>query len=271
MKKLIISIIILLLYPIGMMFSQQEGAIIERKIGTSYVFEDGVSLKEKPSTSSNSLASLKAGDKIEITGNTKTVTETNWVKDYWYKVSYENKSGYVWGYYLSSYFIKGELNNDNKEELLLVRSVLNSYPSKYQLKVIKGNEVVSEYEYQLRRNYQFYYELNFLGNKIYSDDGFNPKIRLFSIKYNISTSSGDDIRYIENFYFLDNKNKLQFAFSTNPYEDDCKLVKVLFPSDKDGITNKVIIKTICSGTCSCSILEEYKTTYIWNGKIFTID
>ncbi len=260
---LVISCIIILVVCLTMMHAQVPTGAKHKRLGENYVFRNKAPLKVQPDIESPTLFELSEGEEIELLSESDETLEWDNVINHWYRVSARDNTGYVWGGHLSDLFIVDNLDYDYFEDKLLVRDLTTfgrsiyeeDAPHKYQIKLFQG-DYLSSALYK-----EDYAELSFTGYRIYENEGFVPRVKLFSLKY---VKRSEELNYdgAEDFYYL-HKGKLYYAFTYIPIEESCN-TKIFFPNDEEGEPNKVIMET------SCREPEGYKKTivYIWDKREF---
>lgn len=64
---------------------------------TVYAYSDTINLRESPSTDAKVLTRLMTGDAAKVLERTDTRLTLSGVYDYWYKIDFQGRQGYVWG------------------------------------------------------------------------------------------------------------------------------------------------------------------------------
>jgi len=77
-----------------------------KKGDTAYLFGDNVRLREAPSSESETLKLLKIGSTIEIIEKSNEKDFYKGIENYWYKVKYNGKEGYILGGLISNGLIE---------------------------------------------------------------------------------------------------------------------------------------------------------------------
>ena len=99
MKKVLIIVFLVLIS--GKIFSIEKPPYKPATITSKYVLVTGnvLRMRSKPVLKSRILGKLYLGQKIELFARSKNDV-INKLEDYWYKVKFKNKTGYVFGQYL---------------------------------------------------------------------------------------------------------------------------------------------------------------------------
>ncbi len=265
-NSLLISILFFMsLICISLAYAQLPTEPKTKQAGENYVFRDKAPLKVLPDIESLTLLELNEGEEVEILSESEETIEWFDVINHWYRVSARDETGYMWGGHLSDMFIVDNLNYDYIQDKVLIRDLTTlgrsvyeeDAPHKYELKLFQG-DYLSSVAYK-----EDFAELNFTGYRIYENEGFIPRVKLFSLRY---VKYSEELEYdgAEDFFYI-HKGKLYYAFTYIPVEDNCN-TKIYFPNDEGGQPNKVIMKT------TCRIPEGYEETlvYEWDKREFRI-
>ncbi|HNX58316.1 MAG TPA: SH3 domain-containing protein [Spirochaetota bacterium] len=119
------------------------------------VAPNGLNIRKKPALSAGKIVLIPYLDKIEVIDKTDTFSDVDGVLDYWLKVRYGNKSGYIFGGYVS--FVEPVCRNEHCRDFLIAHyssakdgkcngSILKLHDSFLKVSKLLGNPMsVSDY------------------------------------------------------------------------------------------------------------------------------
>jgi len=279
MKKTLIIFIILISVSNFSILAQIHN-YSDLKKGVHVIFNDTVLMRNAPNTEGKVLYKLPITTKIEVIEKTTNLMKFDNYNDYWYKVKYINTEGYIWGGLIADNYYEGDIDSDNNEETFMI---LNNTTDPN----IDNNNV-----------YQFDYNFNNLKFRIARDTKsitdfilksiygvmvdtikyekclqFNPSLQTVRIKYEFNGEVGGSSELFLHF----NGNTLDSLFNIYYEKGEGGYVcyeNAIFPNDKGGQTNTIIINSECGDESSSDEKNPTKWEYsqkilIWNGKKFT--
>lgn len=266
----------------------------EKKPGNCYIFANSAYVRSEPSEKGKVLTKINIGTSVEIIKRTDITFEYDDLIDYWYQVKVDEKiTGYIWGGLLSngSYFL--DIDNDNSDELVLIRNfslggysfssessndrklisdalrksfISNETPDKLLIiRIIKNNKL-----FLTSTLFKGFGETKILDVSIKSIPGFES----IPLKFlRISYEGEDHISGLGESYFFYNSQTNALVLSFNIFEGgeggEGTEYKIVLPDDKDGVKNTfrtVITSYWGDGTglkTSDKIID-----YQWDGKTF---
>ncbi|MCL5244272.1 SH3 domain-containing protein [Cellulophaga sp. 20_2_10] len=126
MKQLVFILIIILSYLGNAQECNYLGVDKKFENGdTTYLFGDNVRLRSLPSSDSEIIATLKIGTPLQIVALTDITETFNGIRSPWYKVRYNNETGYVLGGLISMTKVEEEnvncfVNLEQKESIMYI-------------------------------------------------------------------------------------------------------------------------------------------------------
>ena len=247
--------------------------------GESVIFGTDVLLLNIPSTKGNILDALPIASKIEIIDKASLLTTIGNISDFWYKVKYNDTEGYVWGTSIADNFYENDIDKDGSTETFMILNLTKSVNeegynynnSKLEFRIARNGQLI--HEHKRFTNYSFICD----SIKYETSDKFNSKINLLSIAYNFT---GETSGKAEQFFSF-NKDNLDSLFTIAYLEKESAYISygnLIFPKDKDGIKNSIIINyKFCNDTSNCNDehgipckWEFTKEILEWDGKKFIL-
>lgn len=261
MRKIIT--ILILIFSIQISSAQTETRYISRfstfeNNNIEYLFADNVKFRETPDLQSNIIELLKIGTPIKILEKSEQTLEFDGINSNWYKISINDKVGYILGALISvdnfkspktnSSFKFQISQNEEKDFFLKVRVISNENFKEYKYKLIG-----EEFAFQFKDN-----------------NGLNNLDNIIIVDY-IAEACG-----IENgrtYLFWNNSSLIKIADLSamadgGIYSYDETFI---FPIDINGIKDKIVYRktTQTQEDEETNWVKETTETreYIWNGEI----
>jgi len=272
MKRFFILYLFVFLTQIDHSFAIQR----ELNKGTAVVFGADVLLRAIPSLQGNILDVLPIASKIEIIDKASLLTTVGNIKDYWYKVKYNNVEGFIWGTLIADYYYENDIDNDGSVETFMVMNLTKSLydddyikeNSKLEFRVAKNSQLIIEH----KRPTNYYYSCDSIIFKQISQ--FSPVLNVIQIEFSFSgETAGHGIEFQ-----LFSNNNLDSLFSVAIDEGEGGYVcysNLIFPKDKGGQANTIFVNTKCADVSSCDDAgnnpckwEYTNEIMFWDGKKF---
>lgn len=237
MKKT--TLVLFLIYQI--VYSQSNTRYISKFFEfkpnqTEYLFADNVKLRDAPTLNSNVIELLKINTPLKIVEKTdKTLNYEN-IKSYWYKVSINNKIGYVLGALISvdnfstineNFKFQIQSNSEN-ETFLKVRIVTKNDVKEHKYKLIGDGFSLVFKDGQGLKNLDNMIIVNYLAEACGVENGesyiFWNNNKLYHIADLSSMVDGDAYHYRDYFIFPKNedgvKGKIVHVSEVDTLEDE---------------------------------------------------
>ncbi|MBN1898904.1 MAG: SH3 domain-containing protein [Spirochaetes bacterium] len=241
-----------------------------------FLFGDNVNIRNKPSLDSEILDTLPAGYKVKVLECTETEYKLSGFKSNWYKISFIAKdghmqTGYIWGGFLAPCALESDMDNDRKNELVLVGILeKGKEEKKFQVRVVKEGKILSRLTFSpidsdpTSEYFSYTVKATWLGNK-----GFKPPIKIIRIGFVYEACdypNGDVLLVWDGKNILYGMKTLQ---SSNEY--GYTGFEYIFPDEKNGKENQIVIKTETGEYDEKGNIKKKSETleyYLWDGKKF---
>jgi hypothetical protein len=240
------------------------------------LFGDNVNIRENPSLKGKIADRLSIASVVTIEEKTEEILVIKNYKEFWYRIEYKDgkgakKSGYVWGGLLAKGYLHEDLDGDGEKEWALFGIVGRAKcRSEFEARYVKAGRILSQLKFEaIETNISegpgsFYY---FVYTGILDKDGFTPPLKLIRVNFEYGAcdyANGDILFYLDG-------NKLRYGFSAVWVSGEAGSidVKYIFPGDKGGKQNYIIIKYTAeeldmdTGKTVSSNTRYEK--YFWNG------
>jgi hypothetical protein len=249
----------------------------EYKINTEVlIFADKTVIRKSPAVKSEAIAVLDAGIQLKIISKSLESHVVNGYRENWYEVQAvasgrKKIGGYIWGGLLSKAVIYPDDIRQSKEKPVLligITEVKNDFEMKAEARMLVNGRIVSRVAFNPvylsalptpDGSYSYSVSGFYYGSK-----GFEPDIKIFGIEMAYPAGqfpSGEAL------FFWDGK-ELKFLLEArlSGYEGEGSGYTVIFPSDKKGLKNQVMVdyRIFSQDGRDRSILEIFK----WDGKGF---
>jgi hypothetical protein len=236
------------------------------------LFGDNVNIRENPSLKAKVVDRLPVTYLVKIKEKLKDELEINDYRENWYRIEYtmneKNYTGCIWGGLLAKTFIHEDIDGDNQREWLLIGiSGVTKGDKIAEARLVKRGKIVSKTVFKtidISNSRFFAYTIS---AKVLPVKRFIPAMRIVRIEFSyeacdypngdvLLTWNGEDLSY-----------GLTAIYSSGEFGGSS--YKYIFPQDKNGERNHIIIKYTVeeteedSGKRSTTV--SYKK-YKWEGK-----
>ncbi len=228
-----------------------------------YLFGDDVKFRAEPTTESNVIDVLKINSKVKIISEVNSSFNYNGIDWKWYKVSYNNKVGYIIG---------GLLSLDQKEvgdSIYLISFKQNTLEGGYDLLIRLVNKKTLEYielPYTLG-------DTNIFSIHVHDNKGLSSIKDMLLIDFMAEACGVDG----GGCYFFNDGQSLTKAIQFSRMVDGdlyWQHEKVIFPEDYEGIKDKIVFISEHGETINEDTNYKKTTTesieFIWKGKFLEI-
>lgn len=255
--------------------SEAQGHIIrELPPGTHYLFGDNVRMRDQPSVKGKVLETLKIASPLVILRNTKIRYTVGQTEDYWYKVKYGEKEGYIWGGLIADQFYENDFDGDGSKEMLLILNltedpnISSGGPDEFRIRIVQNQEQKAEWLYNISSG------ITDVSVTVEKWPDFNIQVIQLSYEFN-GEEGGTEVTF-----FRLETTGLTELFSVSDHGEggySC-LEEMIFPNDQGGEKGKIILKSKCADISNCLDTKEdpcnweYSSfKYRWNGITFVSD
>lgn len=241
----------------------------------AFIFCDKVNVRELPNSKSKVITQLPIGARIDILSKTDKIDEIDGLVDYWYKITVNNKIGYIWGGLISNYYIF--INQNVQNLLLMIRNFSeHSYANHIDLEKFKNRKYPLDFECKILKNNKPLYGLKDLGiigeynikSMTYNKyDGFSEPVYLLRIMYDNKSELSELGSGEMYFYINDNHIYLVLEAWSGSEGGGGNKFRIIFPNNRNGEPNKIIIENTYLGyehPGEIKITSVNKEKYIWN-------
>lgn len=246
-----------------------------------YIFGNNVIIREKPSIKSKVVMILNAGTKLCKTSKTKISSIFFKRFDYWYKITSNGKTGFVWGGLITDSVLYVNIDNDNKSELFMLKDFQVPYSptiySKIKKQALFGAEIrIYKNEKIIHRNLipskGFYIRHHYYGLPKIHKKRMPKNVFVFTFNYaneywGSNYHKGISIYIMHGRRFL---QRLDFVHNVGGI-DESRKYKYIFPWQKKGKKNiiKVFGEHILTFPPNYNMkVRKFNFYYFWNGRKF---
>lgn len=256
-----------------------QNAIRKLVPGIHAVYGESTIIRNAPNQKAAIKHILPIGTKVLVIRNASEAEKINNIDDFWYKVTYDLDTGYIWGALISDIFLDGDFDGDSMQEVFL--TYCNTFFGGTDYKYMEEN---SRFEFRMARNNKKISELKFSTpySQYLCDTAELKRFRQFSppITAICLTDSFAEANWgTRQIYLRFFDNKLDSLFILDKYAGEGGYVhkeKILIPEDTVKYNNTLIIET--AGADFTAITPEnpepkweYSRRYFkWDGKRFDL-
>lgn len=236
-----------------------------------HIFAENAIIRKLPSVKSDKIISLSAGSIVHIISKSPETHTINGYSENWYHITAvapdkKKTEGYIWGGLLSKVSLQSVIQSKTFLLMIGILSAGNNDEMNAEARIVSNGTIVSRITFSLiylpitqDGSYRYTMSGAFIG-----EQGFNPEIQIFSIKMDYPAGQ---FPYGEILFYWNGKDiKYLLEARLSGYEGNGSGYSFIFPHDKNGIENQLIVNyTIFSHDGNDMSEKEY---YLWNGNIF---
>ncbi len=209
----------------------------------AFIFGDKVNVRQEPDIKSPVIVLMKAGDQVQVLGKSKNLYNSDGITDIWYQVKGRTATGYVWGGVLAKGHV-ADYDGDGTDEVFMARAdSIGEGLSILKARLASDGKIIGNITHKT-----YLPDMIVTSVRYPIKGGFKPEVPLAAVSY----LNGDPA--IEGEVFLHFRARQMiiiadaaYSFTRETGEKDCPAQhsesKVAFPSDRDGKSNTLLIRT----------------------------
>lgn len=256
----------------------QKGAYDYGRFRTNaqvFLFADSVNVREKPAADSALLETLPLGTPVRIRETPEIQFIWKGIKSYWYGVSFKDskgkeRSGYIWGGFLSLAGIRSDLDKDGEKELLLIGIAgrTKDKAKDFAVRLVKNGKTVQELHFKpIDTDLYMEFFAYSLDAELLEKKGFSPALKFIRIGFTYEACDynngdvlllwdGKELRYGLEAVRVSN----EFAYCVYEY---------IFPGDRKGKKNILTVRYETGEHDEKGNVKNknrFAETYLWDGR-----